>query len=66
MYTDMCERVLDETKARVVILVVGDGERGKGFSLDMTGMVKAKELPSLLRQMANEVERDIEKNHAEG
>ena len=50
---------MDEAPARGVILLIIDGVLGSGFSVQATAEITAG-LPTLLRQMADEIERDLE------
>ena len=57
-YDDECTRVRARLKARGVVLLVAGGKHGDGFSAQVVGDDLIK-LPSVLRAMADGIERDI-------
>jgi len=59
-YDDLCTKVREETKATGVILVVMDGNRGYGFSVQAP-LVIVLGLPQILRDLAGKIEEDIAK-----
>jgi len=60
-YDDQCKRVMKETKANGVILIVNEGEKGNGFSSRLT-LEDTLRMPSILRSVADV----IEKSHKKG
>ena len=56
-YDDLCTQVREQTEAEGAIVAVFNGKRGTGFSVQGTVEVHLK-LPSILREMANQIERD--------
>ena len=57
-YDDLVTYVREQAKARGVILLVIDGERGSGFSVQVVGDDLTRVLPRLLREVANGIEGD--------
>lgn len=57
-YDELATTVRADTKARGVALIVFDGERGSGFSIqmDVEGLAK---LPDMLEYMAKEIRKDL-------
>jgi hypothetical protein len=55
-YDDLTTYVREKTDARAVIVLVLDGNKGSGFSIQVTGG-EILTLPILLRHMADEIER---------
>ena len=60
-YDDYAQRILDDTKARLVLVLVVEGSRGSGMSMKAT-VTDTLMLPVILRRLA----RDIEQEHVEG
>ena len=56
-YDDLCTIVREGAKARGVVLLVMDGARGQGFSVQATIDILAQ-LPQMLRTIADQIERD--------
>jgi hypothetical protein len=59
-YDDVATIVMKATHAKAVIVVVFDGVFGDGFSAQITGGAKVLEMPFILRQMADQIEKDAE------
>lgn len=57
-YDDLCTRIRSETKASGVILIVLGGNRGEGFSAQLTPEATAKISP-MLRHLADSIEADL-------
>jgi hypothetical protein len=57
-YDILATWVMEIAEARAVIVIVLDGNRGSGFSMQSRGLSVAHLLPTLLRQTADEIERD--------
>jgi hypothetical protein len=55
-YDDLCTEIREKTKARAVLLVVFDGTKGQGFSLQ-TDLITLAALPRILRVLAEEIEQ---------
>lgn len=55
-YDDACTAALVSTKARMVLLIVVDGEHGTGFSVNSLDPQIVAAVPTLLRQMADQIE----------
>ena len=58
-YDEETEVVMRSTRAACVALLVVAGERGHGFSVQSVSAEILKSLPSALRQLADEVEKDM-------
>lgn len=52
-------------KAKGILLLVVEGERGTGLSIQLTKEI-ADAVPSMLRKMANKMERDMSFSRARG
>jgi hypothetical protein len=61
VYNKQCTKVLEETEAEGVVLLVIDGKHGSGFSCQGDLGIQLA-LPALLRGMAD----DIEEQHKKG
>ena len=59
-YNDVCTYVRKRTRARLVILMILDGERGEGFEVQTSDPLLLKTLPKLLRDMADGIEGDAQ------
>jgi hypothetical protein len=57
-YDELCTYVREQVEAEGAILIVLNGKRGTGFSVQGTVEVHLK-LPSILREMANQIECDV-------
>jgi hypothetical protein len=58
-YDDLTTLVREATSARAVILIVTEGNKGSGFSVQTTDMAIVRRLPQVLREMADEIEREL-------
>lgn len=56
-YDAECTRARSDTKARGVVLIVLDGDRGDGFSCQAPSLATLG-LPALLRELADKIEAD--------
>ena len=56
-YDALCTQVRNKTRARGAMIIVVDGNKGSGFSCQLTVEVM-KTLPGILRQMADQIEQD--------
>jgi hypothetical protein len=60
IYGDLCKRIADATGAQVVVIVVAGGEPdANGFSVFQLSTCPPDFLPEVLRQMANETEKQL-------
>ena len=57
-YDDLATVVRVQARARGVLVMVIEGALGNGFSVQATDMKVLAPLPGLLREMADEIERD--------
>jgi hypothetical protein len=58
-YDDLATIVRTMAEAKAVIIVVFAGIFGSGFSVQAEGESLTKELPNILREMADEIEKDM-------
>lgn len=60
-YDDVCTMVRMVTGAKVALVIVIDGDKGEGFSLQLqtTDTMLLVELPALLRKMADTIAADL-------
>jgi hypothetical protein len=66
-YDDLATIVRIMAEAKSVVIVVFDGIFGSGFSVQSEGLPLTKELPNILRTMADEIEKDMgEMNVSDG
>jgi hypothetical protein len=58
-YDDLCTVVRETAKAQAVIIMVFDGDKGSGFSIQ--GPLEfSTTLPRVLREMANQIDKDLD------
>lgn len=57
-YEDVCALAREATQAQGVVLIVMDGARGNGLSVQLP-LEKLILLPDLLRYMAKEIDKDL-------
>jgi hypothetical protein len=58
-YDDLATIVRVMAEARAVVLVVFDGIFGSSFAVQSEGLPFTEDLPGILRDMANQIEKDI-------
>lgn len=58
-YDAACTAARLATSAEMAILIVLNGHLGSGFSVQAQGEAKVQLLPSLLREVAAQIERDL-------
>ena len=58
-YDDACTAAMTATGAEAIVLVVIDGDRGNGFSVQSHNLANAMRLPRLLRDVADGIEADL-------
>lgn len=56
-YDEECEKLLNETEAAGVIVIVLAGNKGTGFSLSAIDPQVVLDLPSILRTVADKIEK---------
>jgi hypothetical protein len=61
-YDEECEGVLKSTNAIACILLVLGGDKGNGFEVASTEPGLKKEIPKLLREMADQIEHETKNN----
>lgn len=62
-YDKECVRILDETEADCVLVLVMGGKSGSGFSTaakGLQGVFVAMLAPQILRDVADEIEKDLQ------
>ena len=59
-YDDVASVVWDATRADGVIVVVFNGDKGTGFSVQAP-LLLVNEIPAILRSMADQIERKSQK-----
>lgn len=64
-YDDACSQARAETKADGVILIVLNGEKGTGMSVQLPGWA-VEQIPHVIRQVADEIERDFKRAIEQG
>jgi len=63
-YDDVASVVWDATRADGVIVVVFNGDKGTGFSVQAP-LLLVNEIPAILRSMADQIERKSQKMDAQ-
>lgn len=62
-YDDLCTLVRKSSYAKAALVIVIDGEFGDGFSCQGP-YIFTRALPTLLRAVANDIEKDIENDRS--
>lgn len=57
VYGHITDRIIRETDASCVILIVAAGKLGSGFDVALTSPSVAADMPRMLREVADEMER---------
>lgn len=60
-YDNECQTIHETSKADVVMLLIVNGDKGSGFSLSSKEYKFIKEMPAMLRYMAEKIEADLAK-----
>jgi hypothetical protein len=58
-YDDIATIVRIMTESKAVIVVIFDGIFGSSFAVQSEGLPLTKDLPGILRTMADEIEKDV-------
>lgn len=58
-YDDLTTYVREQSNADTAIVIVMDGNKGSGFSVQTRNLKLLARLPDLLRQMADDIEQDF-------
>jgi hypothetical protein len=58
-YDDICVEVLERTRASCACVIVIDGKKGNGFSVNSVSRDLIDVLPSILEAVANEIRTDV-------
>jgi hypothetical protein len=58
-YDELASLVRNVADARAVIVVIIDGMLGSGFSVQSLGTDLTKEVPKLLRELADQIDEDM-------
>jgi hypothetical protein len=59
-YDDAANLARLTTEAQFLILLVIGGNRGEGFSIQTTDVRYLKSAPGMLREIANQIEKDLQ------
>ncbi len=60
-YDELCTSVREQAQAKCAIVLIFDGKDGSGFSCQCQMNGPLFNLPAVLRDMANEIESDLQK-----
>jgi hypothetical protein len=60
-YDDEATLVRERTQAQAVVLLIAGGTRGNGTSIQSMGVAFLRQLPSILRRLADELEADAKR-----
>jgi len=58
-YDDAATAVMEMTKAAGVLVIVMGGERGQGFSFQSVSIELIRNVPAMLRTVADQIEADL-------
>jgi hypothetical protein len=64
-YDNLCSHVQMATQAQGIVLIIVNGNLGSGMSVQGLGEVMPS-VPDLLRQVANEIEKDMKDGNHQG
>jgi hypothetical protein len=64
-YDELCTYVMDKSDASAVIVIVLGGNAGSGFSVQSIHPMVEDSMPSLLRAVADQIERDVAQRTSE-
>ena len=59
VYDDLCTKVRTEARAKTAIIIIGDGNKGSGFSIQTVDFAVNFHLPPILRFIADEIEKSF-------
>ena len=57
-YDAICTKAVEDAQAQCALLIILDGKHGHGFSATFTDQKYARNLPAILRQVADQIEHD--------
>jgi hypothetical protein len=57
-YDELCTQAREAALAGCALLIILDGEHGHGFSAQFSDPSYVGRLPAILREVANQIERD--------
>lgn len=57
-YDDICEYVREQTQAAGTLVIICDGNKGNGFSASFTDVGLMVSIPTILRQVADQIEKE--------
>jgi hypothetical protein len=57
-YDFICTKALLAAQAQCALLIILDGKHGDGFSVNFTDQKYISSLPSILREVADQIEHD--------
>lgn len=63
-YDEHCTRIREETGARAVIVIVIDGSKGSGFSMQEQASSCRVDVASVLQRAADEIRADMRRTRA--
>lgn len=55
-YDDLCTHVRKEAQAELAIVIIGQGNKGSGFSIQTDDPFVVLKLPQMLRAVADQIE----------
>lgn len=61
IYDDLCTNLRQETDADAVIIIIVNGSRGNGISLQSLGTEPINQIPKLLERLIDQVRDDLRK-----
>ena len=61
IYDAMCQADREEAAAETVLLIVIDGNKGTGFSMQTKNLARLASVPRILRGVADQIEADHER-----
>jgi hypothetical protein len=61
-YDAECQKVFFDVEAQTVLMVVVRGNKGNGFSVISTDMGLVVKMPGMLRDIADQLQRDLDQH----
>lgn len=60
-YESLCDMIMEETQAQMCTMIVIEGNKGNGFSTQSRSLQALHFLPSILRSMADSMEKQMKR-----
>lgn len=63
-YDDLATQAMEASHATAVVVIVFGGDKGSGFSVQTADLNLLTKMPQILRNMADDIDRDLKKTEA--